>query len=233
MNLRTIEKQRGAFLNFLKTEEAQEYTYWYESQAAFQAAWDLSEPDLASMYDRSLQNNQTRRLWKREQHSPKQVLLSLLHEFPELGRDMFKDLFREENHIEGRVSRFIFHCDELLAAWKKAHPESVENNHYHDDEYQMVFLYLSFRFPDQYAFYFFPAFREFLQTTQAKEPPLSHDVERFVKTSRVLYKLITKEEGLIEAHQARLNPEVHYMEPSLLLVSEFLLFTRKLQIPVF
>lgn len=233
MNLRTIEEQRKAFARHLQTEGAREYVYWYESQAAFQAAWDIAAPDFAAMYDQALQNSQTRRLWKREQHLPKQLLLKLLGEFPELGREMFKDLFREHYQIEGRVSRFIYHCDELLAAWKKAHPESVENNHYHDDEYQMVFLYLSFRFPDQYGFYFFPAFQAFLQLTQAKEPPLTHDVERFVKTSRVLYKLITKEEGLLDAHQARLDPEMHYMEPSLLLVSEFLLFTRSVLTPVF
>ena len=233
MNLRTIEQQRAAFKKYLSTEDARQFLYWYESQAVFQEQWDFDAPDFASMYDRSLANQQTRRLWKREQHYPKQLLLRLLREFPELGKEMFKDLYRDQNHIEGRVSRFIYHCDQLLAAWKKNHPDSVENNHYHDDEYQMVFLYLSFRFPDLYGFYFFPAFREFLQLTQAKEPPLTHDVERYVKTCRVLYKLITKEEGLLEAHWARLDDDMHYKEPSLLLVSEFLLFTRKEQKPVF
>ncbi|RMG88462.1 MAG: hypothetical protein D6714_00655 [Bacteroidetes bacterium] len=198
--------------------------YKWESLKIFQENWDLDAPDLAEMYDRSLQNAETRRLWKRENFEPKDMMLKFIRLQPDFVRYMFTDLFNEEKDIVGRVDRFVFHCDELLREYKEQNPRSVENNHFHNDDYQMVSLYLAFRYPDQYTLYDFDHFRALLTFLEAPNVPKTGDFGRFCKVMRTIYKLMSKDEALMDLHRARLDPARHYSGETLLIVEDFYRF---------
>jgi hypothetical protein len=172
------------------------------------------------MYDRSLQNSQTRRLWKRENYEPKEVMLKFVELNREFVRQVFLDLFNEQKEIDGRVDRFIFHCDELLREYKEAHPRSIENSHYHDDNYQMVSLYLAFRYPEQYAPYDFEVFTRFMALLGSRDVPKVNDIGRFFKVMRTVYGFLKKDEALMELHRQRLLPP-HYQGDTLLLAEDF------------
>jgi len=145
---------------------------------------------------------------------------------PEFVQSMFRDLFFEERDIVGRVDRFVFHCDELLREYKEQNPRSIENNHYHDDGYEMVSWYLSFRYPEQYAPHCFPAFQQLLQLLGTRAVPKSSDFGRFCKIAKTLFKLLEKDGEVLELHQKRLgNNGRLYLEKSLLVVEDFYLFT--------
>jgi hypothetical protein len=224
MRLKDLQDALAAYRDLLKKKDASECTFLWETQRIFQENWDLNAPDLAAMFDRSLESTQTRRLWNRDNFYPKRMMLQFMRQQQDFVRQMFEGLFREDKSIEGRASRFVLYCDELLEDHRERNPHEKVYAHYHDDGYQTVFLYLALRWPQLYTCYHFDAFTATLKRIGASEIPLTHDLERFVKVSRTLFQFIQKDEALMQAHQKRLDPARDYMEPSMLMVFEFMQF---------
>jgi hypothetical protein len=229
MNLQKIQAAFQKYKNYVRRQAIQKsknrlpdkVLFKWESLKTFQDNWDIDAPDFGEMYDRSLQNSETKRLWKRENYEPKRVMLKFIDMQPDFVRYMFKDLFDESKEIVGRVDRFVFHCDELLREYKELHPRSIENNHYHDDGYQIVSTYLAFRYPEQYSIYNFDRFQKLLDLMGVKDIPQSSDFARFCKVMKTLYKLMSREEDILKFHLERLSPEKHFMGNSLLIVEDF------------
>ncbi len=221
MQLHKIKEAFARYEAWLGTPKAEERLFLWESQRLFQENWDLDAEDLAGMYDRSLQNSTTRRYWFRENYEPKKVMLALMGVDREFVRSMFKDLFLESKGLTGRADRFVFHCDQLLSEFKRQNPRSVENNHYHNDNYQIISLYLAFRYPDQYTFYDHEAFKRLMVAVGSRDIPVTPDIERFSKVMRTLYGLMKKEERLMELHRKRLVSGQDYEGESLLVVYDF------------
>ncbi len=224
MQLKLVQQYFGQFRDYLGTEAATRYLHLYESQRVFQENWDLEATDLAAMYGASLQNSVTRRLWKREHYEPREMMLRFCRMQADYVRYMFKDLFNEEKALDGRADRFVFYCDQLLEEYQSRHPRSAESDHFHRDDYQMISAYLAFRFPELYSLYDFAVFRATLEKLGVADLPNTNDLERFAKVTRTLYKLMSKDEELLEAHRRRLDPAQHYRGESLLLVFDFYLF---------
>lgn len=222
MQLKRIQHYLQQYRKYLSTSNAQEQRlYIWESQRIFQENWDMDAEDWAAMYDRSLRNSKTKRLWKREAYEPKRMMLELIRLQPDFVRTMFFDLFNEEKSLEGRVGRFVYYCDMLLQEYKEQHPRSIDNNHYHDDDYGMVSLYLAFRYPGRHTLYEPAGFRLLLEKLGSGDIPKANDMERFVKVTHTLYKFMQKEEGLLELHRQRLQEGLHYIGESLLVVYDF------------
>ncbi len=228
MQLNLLRQAFEKYKKFLSSSDSGKRLYVWESQRIFQEFWDLETTELVAMFDQSFQNSTTRRLWRREAYEPKEMMLKFIEMAPDFFLQMFGDLFNEDKTIDGRIDRFIFYCDQLLQEYKSQKPHSIENSHFHDDGYQMISLYLSFRFPDQYAYYRYQVFRLFLEKMGVVNLPEVNDFERFVKVSRTVFKLMKKEEDLMTLHQNRLEEGKHYFEDSLLLIYDFMVFTTEM-----
>lgn len=221
MNARLIKDCFEQYKSFLRSESRNERRFLWESLQNFSHNWDAESSDLLSTYDKSLQNSHTKRLWKREAYEPKKMMMEFIKMDTEWTRQMFSELFDETKSPEVRASRFIFYCDHLLDAYKTANPLSIDNNHYHDDGYEMISLYLAFHSPENYTIYRHEPFVSLLKKIEAVNPPIVPDIERFVKVSRTLYKMMKNDEELMELHQKRLLPGESYEGESLLLVFDF------------
>lgn len=224
MNLKKLQSAIEQYKSILLRKPFRDPSYKWESLQTFQENWDIEAEDFGAMYESSFQNATTKRIWKRENYEPKKMMLKFIVMQPDFVRYMFKDLFSEEKDIVGRVDRFVFHCDELLREYKELNPRSIENNHYHDDGYQMVSVYLSFRFPTNYAFYYFDQFSKLLTLLESRDVPKSSDISRFFKVMRVIYKFLSKDEELINRHKRRLLSTKVYQEETLLLSEDFYLW---------
>jgi len=224
MQLKLIQADMEAYKVFLGSLQAEKYLHIWESQLVFQEQWDLGAPVIGEMYESSLQNSQTKRLWKREAYEPKRMMKIFMDMQPDFITYMFKDLFHEDKSIGGRVDRFVFHCDELLQEYKQQHPRSIDNNHYHGDRYQMISLYLAFRYPDVYTYYDGATFWKVLGRWGTANLPAADDFERFCKIARTIYNLLAKDEELLALSQKRLTAGRHYLEKSLLTVYDFYQF---------
>ncbi len=222
MQLKKIQEALDQFKTHLGSDAKEEHLYIYESQKIFQENWNLESSDPASMYNRSLNNTQTRRLWNRENYEPKRMMLEFCRMQPDFVKQMFQDLFDENKKVDGRVGRFVFYCDELLTEFLEKHPRSREGKHFHQDGYQIVSLYLAFRYPDQYSLYHFDRFKRLLTALGTPDMPATHDFERFCKVVKTLWGFMQKDEELIAAHRERLEEGKHYQGESLLPVYELM-----------
>jgi hypothetical protein len=222
MNLEKLNQSILLYESFLVRHPGYDPYWKWESQKIFQENWDIEAPDLRSMYDRSLQNSRTRRLWKRENYEPKDMMLKFIDLNSEFVRYIFQDLFNENKEVDGRIDRFIFHCDELLREYKEVHPRSIENSHYHDDNYGMVSLYLSFRFPELYAPYDFEKFVALMKLLGSRDIPKVNDVGRYFKVMRTVFKFLQKNGKIPEMHRQRLKPGLHFEGETLLVAADFM-----------
>lgn len=223
MVLSKIQSAIEGYKQWLQQLRHHPRVYKWESVQQFQAHWDPGAPDPAAMFDQSLQNSETRRLWQTENWYPKRMMLEFWQFDPQMVRAMFDDLFNETRQVEGRIGRFLFGCDELLRDYKRAHPTSVENNHYHSD-YRMIALYLAFRYPDQYAPYDFDLFVRTLTHLQARDIPQQNDIGRYFKVLRTLLTFLEKDGNVEPAMRRHLNPQQHYPGKTLLLAEDFCCF---------
>lgn len=219
MQVKKIQAYIERYRDWLLRPAAGERLYYWESQQHWQREWDLAAPDLRTVYDRSLDNQQTRRLWAREAYDPKRMMLAFMAQEPEFARSIFQDLFNEDKTVEGRVGRFLFYCDEMMSHYRDAHPRSKDTGHYHDPD--MVLLYLSFQYPDRYAPYQEERFLQLLRQLGAANIPLVGDLERHVKLMRTLQTFLRKDAVVVERHAARLRPGRDYPGESLLLSFDF------------
>ena len=220
MQLKKIEEQVQVYKRHLQSSHALDCRHWWESQLHFQQYWDVLAEDFGVMYEQSLQNSETKRLWKRESYFPKQFMSKLIAMESDFVRQIFKDLFNEDRPVDGRVDRFQFYCDDLLQLYKENNPRSIENNHYHSN--QTCFLYLAFRFPEKYAFYDFATFQNCLKVLGSFKIPQLDDVERFTKVCKTLWNFLKKDEEIFDLHQKRLTKGQHYMDDSMLMVREWM-----------
>lgn len=222
MQLKKIQEALDQFKTHLGSEAKEEHLYIYESQKIFQENWNLESSDPALMYNRSLNNTQTRRLWNREHYEPKRMMLEFWRMQPDFVKQMFQDLFDENKKVDGRVGRFVFYCDELLTEFLEKHPRSREGKHFHQDGYQIVSLYLAFRYPDQYCLYHFDRFKRLLIALGTPDIPATHDFDRFCKVVKTLWGFMQKDAELMAAHRDRLEEGKHFQGESLLPVYELM-----------
>lgn len=225
MQFQRIQQAITEYETFLKSgPPSGERLYYWESQRIFQETWNIEAPDFATMFDQSLQNTQTRRLWNRENYEPKRLMLLFIATQSDLIRQLFGDLFNETKDVTGRMDRFLFYCDELLQDHRRMHPRSPENSHFHNDDYQIISLYLAFRYPDRYAPYRYPVFRDLMIRLGSPDIPGNNDPERYFKVMRTLQGLLNKQEGIRQLHSERLADQTLFPGESLLLAFDFACF---------
>lgn len=223
MQLHKLKDYLGQYTEWLGSRAAEKRLHYWESQSIWQQHWDKDALDFGAMYEQSLQNSKTRRLWKREAYEPKRMMRNFIAMDSHFVHSMFMDLFNEDKDSHSRADRFVFYCDQLLQQYRQQYPAKIDNSHYHDDGYEMLSLYLSFQYPEKYAPYDGERQRVLLQKLGAANVPLAGDFPRHVKLMRTLQNFINKEEALLSRHQQRLRP-LHYQQESLLLAFDFSCF---------
>ena len=223
MLLARIQQQLGEYKQWLRQHKSHPALSPWETVQFFQANWNPEDRDPVVMYERCLQNTETRRQWQTEQWYPKKMMLEFWRFEPGTVKLMFDDLFNETKEVEARIGRFLFGCDTLLRDYKSAHPTTVENNHYHSD-FRMIALYLSCRYPDQYAPYSFAPFQAAMTQFGARDVPQQNDLGRYFKVMRTLNTFLEKDGEVLPLLQKQLHPKRHYQGKSLLAVADFVGF---------
>ena len=207
------------FTDWLATEEARHYLPYWETQKNWQEHFDVETRDLAASYDAALDSKTNRRHYRRGGYDPKRSLLAIMEWEPDFVRDAFRDLFSEDRDLEGRIQRFVFYINELFNRYRDAKPKARIPTHYHDDDYQIVSIYLMGQFPEKYA----PYSTELLQTIctklGAKSVPPAADFPRYTKLLHTLQPFL-QEEALQQNYRAMLR-DIDYQQNTALLMFLF------------
>lgn len=216
---KTFDHFHGKFLQAIQQDpELMDELLW-DVTRNFQENWDLEELDFAAMYDRSLESRISRRLWKGADYYPKEALSAFIRKDKEIVRVMFRDLFDEKRDVIGRVSRFDFHCKQLLDSHRKDLPDLLD--HYHGDE-RMPGLYLSLRYPDLYVYPELERFRNCMIKLDARNVPTVIPLDTYFKMMRAIDKFLSADTHLMDAYQRRLEQFVHYEGKTLLPALDFI-----------
>jgi hypothetical protein len=110
--------------------------------------------------------------------------------------------------------------NELFNRYRDAKPKARIPTHYHDDDYNMVSLYLMGQFPERYAPYSTPLLQAVCTKLGAKDAPVAADFPRYTKLLQTLRPFLEQEPGLMETYQENLR-SVDYSGDSALLVYWF------------
>ena len=222
MNLQRIKEHIEQYRLWLKGPNSHSNLYLWESVENFQNSFDLETEDLLKSFDLALQNSTSRSLWTMEAKFPKDMMLNFIKMDADMVRWTFKDLFRHENSLDGRLNRFLFHCEEMYGVWKKQNPKAHDLGHYHDADHWMSTLYLFLSTPTQYCPYTLGLLQKTLHKFEAKNIPSNEDPTRFYKIVKIVDKFLSDDEEIMKLHENRLD-EKHYKSKTLLPAYECLL----------
>ncbi len=168
----------------------------------YNSHWDLTQLDLASMFEKSLYSETTGRLWGGSRYSARESMLAFLRLDSHFVRAMFRDLFQEEKDLSLRVQRFTEHA--ALMAKEMHLREKQWIDHHHD--LQMVSLYLALRFPAKYTLFDYPIFEKSLLQMGSRSVPAAFEFGKFTVLSQAIYKMMLKDEELQSLYQQE-HPE--------------------------
>ena len=164
----------------------------------FGKCWDIERLDFGTMYDDSLKSEISNRLWKGVDFFPKETMLKFIELRKEDVRWMFRDLYDENKDLAGRVSRFIYHCDqlfELLPVSKKT------SNHYWDEAVVMTHLFL--RYPLQYSVLDRDAFMKLMVRLSAKNIPNHLPITTYSTLMRTINKFMREDQEYVAIVQKK------------------------------
>lgn len=216
MQVPKIKAYLAQFPDWLKTEEAQAHLPLWETQQNWQTHFNVEAKDLAAAYDLALDSKTNRRHYRRGGYDPKRAMLALMRWEPDFVRDAFRDLFSEDRQLEGRIQRFVFYVNELFNRFRDARPKDRTPSHNHDDDYNMVSLYLMGQYPEVYAPYSTALLMLVCARLGAKEVPPAADFPRYTKLLKTLRKFLTDDEAVMTAYGEVLREQDYQGESALL-----------------
>jgi hypothetical protein len=190
MNLKAITDCISQYKTIIEDPQYDGWTLW-ELTTRFQDNWNQESHDFKKMFEDCFAINSP--LWHRDDYYPKKAMQRYIDLNEDLVRSIFKDLFNQDREVVGRISRFMFQCDELYRT-ERSKFTNLEP-HFHSDR-RMIHMYLGFRYPDDYALYNFPHFKAFMNKIGSKSIAEEEDIDRFIKVCKTLSTLIQKDEEL-------------------------------------
>ena len=200
----------------MKREELPNLHMW-DAQQHFTKVWDIERLDFDAMYAESLNSDISNRLWTGVDYHPKEAMITFLKYEKEFIRSMFRDLYNEGKDLQMRISRFIFHCDELGKQIKKKEPKLL--HHYHDE--QIVVTYLALNDPLRYTYLDIPSFRSAMEVMQARNIPEYITIESYTKLMRIIQKFVSQDPSLANGYRTLFSDPKLYVSGSMLLALDF------------
>jgi hypothetical protein len=105
--------------------------------------------------------------------------------------------------LDIRISKFKTHLDVLFVEYQQSKVQAEYGQHQHDQK--MIWLYLSLKYPDQYAYFDPLQFQKVLQGLGAQKPLEPYEYERSLKLMKTIKLFLLKKEGLAEAFVSKMN----------------------------
>jgi len=197
VQLNLLKAYIKAYEDYLRENQTLYNEVLWDVQTHFQENWDIDASDFAVMFDKSIQSNISRRMWKFKGGDAKKRMLDFIAIDTEFVRRLFKGLMEHEKELSYRISHFQFGCQVLMDEYRKANKKSIDTDHYHLNNH-MTTLYLSLDKPSIYPVYYSDLFIKFMENVGVNDLPHLNDYDRFFKVSQTLFKILDKEESLKE-----------------------------------
>lgn len=133
------------YRNVLNEDGEPNEAYKYLAIETFQEHWDIEASDFNQMF-----RNSFSQVGNLLYHNSHQYMNSIGEHFPEVAREMFRNLFDETKEVAERIKEFQEQAEEILPKIKSI-LESEKIKPQQDE--RTISVYLAFRFPEKYTLY--------------------------------------------------------------------------------
>lgn len=180
------EKLRRAIEDYKKDfgERFKDEKYKWEAVKHFQDNWDIDAENFSAMLKNAL--SKTGNLLVASRWFPEGMIEQFATEEPETVREMFIELFDEEQDIYVRIDAFKNKSNELLLKYGNG-----ASNHYQDEH--AISVYLRHYYPDRYYIYKFGEMKKVASVIDADYTFKKGDYENNFKNGQKMYEEIRLE----------------------------------------
>lgn len=204
MKVNLINEYKDRFKNQIQKQGFVENAFYFDLIDNWKANWNIEGKDFSQIYDASLQSKVSGRLWGGSQNSAKSIMIMLIDQNEDFMRPCFRDLFNETLDLGLRLDRFGYHADQILRPMMGKNPKL--STHFHNDR-SILCLYLALEYPDKYCLFDYPSFLKMMEKFESRNIPTKVEVERYYKSCRGIFKLITKDKDLVDLIKKHTNRE--------------------------
>ena len=184
---------------------AKEETYKWKAIKCFQDNFDIDAEDFPKMLERSLEKSYN--LLARSMYFAKGAILEIANYNPEYTREMFRNLFNEEEPVLNRIKQF----EEDAEIYFQLHEaDSKAKNHYQDVKASSVYLF--FRYPEKYYIYLSTKFENAAKQIGYGNIPKNGSMERvqaYFDMTDQIYDYAKTDAELLQLNQSRLDDECY------------------------
>ena len=189
--------------------------YKWRAVKQFQDTWDPDAENFAEMLSLSL--SKTRNLMAAANYWPDRMIVANAEKQPASVREIFVNLFNEENNVLERISFFRDRMKEINSL-------NFPGKKDYQDE-RAVLVYLNLRYPDNYYFYKFEMFKTFCEKVEydyhPKRGAMENVAEYFVLCNTVRDE-ITKRNSLLKLHTERIGENEYFDKEYNILTQDFI-----------
>lgn len=193
-----------------------EEIYKWRAVKCFQDNWNINAPDFLTMLDKSFAL--AKNLLDSGLYYPKRMLHNYTAKEPENVRQLFLDLYKEDEDLIDRIETFQ---DGIKAINKKYFPDK---NDYQDK--RAVLVYLCLRYPDRYYLYKYKMFKGFVGLVDYPYQPKTGDIQNileYLSLCDIVRAEIIKDNELLELHKTRIK-EQEYLDSSYHILTQDIIY---------
>lgn len=197
--VRKIVKEYKRHFNKIHKEEI----YKWQAVKCFQDNWEIKTFDFLKMLEKSLAK--ANNLLDSGRYFPKRMLLLYTKKEPEVIKQLFINLYNEDEDIIERITAF-------KNGIKNIHKKYFsKKNDYQDD--RAILVYLCLRYPDKYYFYKFKIFKKFVQLVDYPDKPKGGKIQNILKylsLCEIVKDEILKDNELLKLHKNRISEQEYF-----------------------
>lgn len=200
-------------LNFDRVN--QQEIYKWKAVKCFQDNWNIDAENFYEMLLASIRLTQN--LLKSGQYFPLRMLMHYSEQRPNETRNLFKELYNEEEDIFERIESFQNGIDNLN---NELFPGK---NSYQD--HRAIIVYLALRYPERYFFYKFEMFKQFSEKLELIYKPVRGHIENvghFNSQCELIRYELSVDQELLKLHKNRITSDCYYDENLNILTQDFI-----------
>ncbi|MBX3043081.1 MAG: DUF3883 domain-containing protein [Candidatus Kapabacteria bacterium] len=180
----------------------QQEIYKWKAVKCFQDNWNIEATNFLEVLSQSIRLTQN--LLKSGQYFPLRMLVHYATQRPEELRQLFRNLYDEENDIYQRINDF------------QNGTETINNslfpgkNTYQD--HRAIIVYLTLRYPERYFFYKFEMFKQFSERLELTYRPTKGRIENighFNSLCEIVKYELSNDQELLQLHKDRITADCY------------------------
>ena len=193
----------------------QEEIYKWKAVKCYQDNWDI---DAANFYEMLLSSLKlTKTLMDSGQYFPLRMIVQYAEHRPAEVRELFRNLYNEEEDLYGRIQHFQFGINAV-------HDQLFKNKSSYQDQRAIV-VYLVLRYPERYFFYKFEMFKQFCDKLELVYKPVKGHIENighFNNICELIRHELSVNQELLKLHKNRITNDCYYDENLNILTQDFI-----------